>query len=108
MASGQGSGGENLATGRSEGAAKTETAKTVVVKRRFVREAVAGGVQHMTLHSSLGYRPPVPAPYSPLITLDSVSQPELVMQTAALHPLAKHGHVSVRTGRTGCFQGGSS
>jgi putative transposase len=30
-------------------------------------------------HSALGYRPPVPAAYSPLETLSSVSQPRAVM-----------------------------
>jgi transposase InsO family protein len=30
-------------------------------------------------HSALGYRPPVPAAYSPLVAANQVSQPQAVM-----------------------------
>ena len=45
MASGQGSGGEDLATGRIESAAKTEAAKALMVERRVMRETAAGAAE---------------------------------------------------------------
>ena len=52
-------------------------------------------------HSALGYRPPVPAAYSPLVTPTSVSEPEVVMETVSLPLVLKLGHLRTRSASTG-------
>jgi hypothetical protein len=47
-------------------------------------------------HSALGYRPPVPAAYSPLVSARPVSQPRAVMETLSLAVVQNLGQLNSR------------